>query len=172
MTDIQSLIKRAREVADKATPGPWYDDRYSKGIRVTSKSIAHSRGYFYIARYPTRTNESLVSHEEWDANSRFIAQSRTLVPELCYALENLVEKGCGISKELFDDVCAERDLAEDREAKLAVKNAELQTENARLREALELIKNDSCSYCRNCAPCGSQHVSVAERTLSGEGGGK
>jgi hypothetical protein len=79
------LIKHKKGVLMKHTPGPWFDSRSTKSIRITKDSPVFNRGTnFIIAKYPTRTNESLLSHEEWEANAKLIAAA----PEM---LEVLIE---------------------------------------------------------------------------------
>lgn len=87
ITDEELQEMEAR--CNAATPGPWYDSRPTKSIRVTHESPAFNRGSFNIAKYPTRTNESLLSHEEWEGNATFIAAARTDVLRLIKEVKRL-----------------------------------------------------------------------------------
>jgi len=69
------------------TPGPWYNDLCTKSIRPAFESSAFSRGHFVIARYPTRTQQSLLSHEEWEANADFLSKAPQIVQFLLNELE-------------------------------------------------------------------------------------
>lgn len=104
-------IKAARELCDKATKGPWYDSRYIKAIQVSGTSPAYGRGSFHICRYPTRTDKSLLSHEEWEANAKLIAESRTLVPKLLDTVERQAE-AIEVMRTALNYYKAGQDLAE------------------------------------------------------------
>lgn len=71
----------------KHTPGPWFANFYDRTIDVTFESTAHKRGHFHIAKFPMRTDKSLVSHEEWKANARLMAAA----PELYEAVKEMLE---------------------------------------------------------------------------------
>lgn len=71
----------------KHTPGPWYNCRSLRAIRVLPASPAFERGIFSIAKYPMRTNKSLVTHEEWEANADLIAAA----PEMLTFLEDYLK---------------------------------------------------------------------------------
>jgi FPC/CPF motif-containing protein YcgG len=77
---IKSLLKTI-------TPHPWYNDFSTKSIRPAFESSAFSRGNFVIARYPTRTQQSLLSHEEWEANAEFLSKAPQIVQFLLNELE-------------------------------------------------------------------------------------
>ncbi len=47
---------------------------------------------------------------------------------------------------------------------------QMRKERDKLREALEYIVRHSCSYCSECAPCGSQHKPAARQALDSKGG--
>jgi len=95
MTDYKDLIAEARELAEKATPGPWRDTNgYGDYILASSEKggvfpVAQVRGYGYF--HGSGSGALGLSEKDadkiMDANAAFIARSRTLVPELCDAWE-------------------------------------------------------------------------------------
>ncbi len=81
----------------KHTPGPWFASFYKRAIVVSGESPAHSRGNFNIAKFPMRTNESLVSHDEWTANANLLAAA----PEMIEILTHIkTQFGDGIGEKL------------------------------------------------------------------------
>lgn len=72
---MNELIKQARELCDAATPGPWIV--YESGNTVKSHMV--------ITRSPWKCVTGGISPKTH--NAAFIAASRTLVPQLCDALE-------------------------------------------------------------------------------------
>lgn len=103
MTRLEEIKKRCEE----ATEGPWFDDRTTKAIKVSAESSAFSRGKFNIATYPTRTNQSLVSHQEWEGNAKFIAHSRQDIPWLVVEVERLQREN-QVIKKMFCEETKER----------------------------------------------------------------
>jgi hypothetical protein len=77
-----STIEQGKKLDEAGTPAPWFDDRTKKAIKPTHESLAFTRGDFDIFRYPTRTNKSLLSHEEWDANAELVCFLRNHASEL------------------------------------------------------------------------------------------
>lgn len=88
---MKDLITEARELCENATPGPW--------------TVSGSRGQIV---------DSVLSLNEYDmksivcdiwrdveGNAAFISRSRTLIPELCDALEKAEEQ----NKQLLLEVC-------------------------------------------------------------------
>lgn len=80
------------ELADKATPGPWYNSEYNRNIRNFAYEKEYNLKPFHIARYPSRTHDYPISHEMHDCNAKFIAASRTIAPELAKEVLLLREK--------------------------------------------------------------------------------
>lgn len=72
---MNELIRQARELCEKATPGPW--EFCESGNTVKSHMV--------ITRSPRKCITGGISPKT--NNSAFIAASRTLVPQLCDALE-------------------------------------------------------------------------------------
>jgi hypothetical protein len=63
---MKNLITEARELCEKATPGPWEAGGYG--------AVCLKSGF-------------KLGNIEGTGNAAFIARSRTLIPELCDALE-------------------------------------------------------------------------------------
>lgn len=87
MTNTQKFIEEVEERLTKVTPGPWANYECNRGVGVTFKSPAFNRGNFYIARYPMRTEYSLVSHEEWVNNAELIANAPAYLAKAISALK-------------------------------------------------------------------------------------
>jgi len=73
---MKDLITEARELCERATPGPWRTKDRGAYIEI------HDNNTWAKALSP-------FAHVEGDEsdNAAFIARSRTLIPELCDALE-------------------------------------------------------------------------------------
>lgn len=113
MTPTQKRLAEIRERVDKATPGPWYDSRTNKSIQVTKDSPAFKRGNFSICRYPTRTNDSLLTHDEWGANAEMLAASRTDIPFLLGEIDRLkATTSCSAYPEA-DPACSRSDRSSE-----------------------------------------------------------
>jgi hypothetical protein len=79
---MKNLIKEAREMCEKATPGPWMRSKFGLNILTHDSEISTATQKY--------TGDSACVADQMvilDANAAFIARSRTLVPELCDALE-------------------------------------------------------------------------------------
>jgi len=77
------LLKRAKELCEKATPGPWFVDVCISGNTCWCRTIGTEPG-----------NDSLEkciipSGTVGKDNAEFIAESRTLIPELISLVEKL-----------------------------------------------------------------------------------
>jgi len=77
------LIKRARELAEKATPGPW--DNRCREFSNSERPRHVWAEYGWIASIYSPLDSSVPDAE-------FIAESRTLVPALADALEKALEE--------------------------------------------------------------------------------
>ena len=75
MNDIKTKIARARELCEAATEGPWRGEQYDN----TDRPLGHLSGPTYHGSYIDT------------ADAIFIAESRTLLPELADALEEMAE---------------------------------------------------------------------------------
>lgn len=90
------------ERAEKATEGPWHDNKCGRNIR----NYAHEKKLgkkFHIARYPHRTTDYPISHEEHAANAEFIANARGDVPELARRLTRAIELIDSLSEDFHPD---------------------------------------------------------------------
>ena len=101
MTD---LITEARELCEKATPGPW-EATFGMDCRAFIKTPNEDSDF------------KLYNH----ADAAFIARSRTLIPELVEALEK-AERG---NKQLMHEVCKLSRESLEREKTLARLEAEV-----------------------------------------------
>lgn len=81
MTD---LITEARELCEKATPGPWWYQDKEKWLGHGDREN-YRGGVLANAEYDWEDQEAVLEIKPSDA--AFIARSRTLIPELCNALE-------------------------------------------------------------------------------------
>ena len=86
---MNPLIKNLKEAREKATDGPWFDSRTTKSIQVTHESPAFGRGSFNLFKYPTRTTESLVSHDEWEGNAAFVVHAANTTMDVIAYVEKL-----------------------------------------------------------------------------------
>lgn len=74
--------KRLRDLAEKATPGPWIKD-FSDFIQVGGEAIGTCERYENA--YP---------------NAEFIAASRTAIPQLCDALEGYIKDRAELERQI------------------------------------------------------------------------
>lgn len=90
MTDVDALLGRADASLEGVTPGPWKTWRYDEAhpLAVT-QDIEAENGARVVA---DMTNEEDPDDPEDAANARFIAESRSLVPELRDALKELTKR--------------------------------------------------------------------------------
>jgi hypothetical protein len=80
----KALVERAREALSGATKEPW---RYG-ALEFGGRAVVDGSGYFF-------------AQVDDDGNGRFIAASRTLVPDLLAEvsrLQKLCEEACGIGE--------------------------------------------------------------------------
>ena len=88
MTD---LITEARELCDKATPGPWevkfHNEDFGQGYGETTFFVDMGGTLLKIG-----IAEAAEKYAKYNALSAFISRSRTLIPELCDALEKAEEQ--------------------------------------------------------------------------------
>lgn len=112
------LITEARELCEKATPGKWHWE--GKLLLTDAEQFLVLKPY-----YDDDTDNVSTCVMPYDA--AFIARSRTLVPELCAALEKAQEQ----NKQLLHEVCKLACESVEREKTLARLEAEVM---ARLEE--------------------------------------
>ena len=88
------LIREARELCDKATPGPWevkfHNEDFGQGYGETTFFVDMGGTLLKIG-----IADSAETYAKHNALNAFIARSRTLIPELCDALEKAGERGTG-----------------------------------------------------------------------------
>jgi hypothetical protein len=98
-SDMHDWLRRLREMADAATPGPWFVSAIEG--RGTSQASYVSREPEKGKRWPAPDDvvaitslrlPTLASNEQHDGNSAFIVTSRTAVPRLCDELERALER--------------------------------------------------------------------------------
>lgn len=102
MKPTKDLIAEARGLAEKATPGPWRN--------CGNEAILDAWADEHICRI-----EAQIFSNEKDDNASFIARSRTLVPELCDALESTLRQlanarnelcqRCGLYRDAHNGAC-------------------------------------------------------------------
>jgi hypothetical protein len=87
------LIQQARELCEKATPGPWEWICDDPAFLTLGKSGAEQE-YHVLSAWKCescqKTGLNCLWPEKYDA--AFIARSRTLIPELCDALDKAEEQ--------------------------------------------------------------------------------
>jgi hypothetical protein len=110
MSDTKTLIARAEEALEGLTDGPW------GYIDFDGHNVMGPPGHV-----PT-----LLCEFESQANARFTAKARTLVPDLIAALKEAEEENLNLLTTCGQNTAARRRLDE---------------ENARYRAALERIQN-------------------------------
>jgi len=83
---MKDLIKEARELCEKATPGPWkvklHNEDYGQGYGETTFFVDIDGTLLKID-----IADTAEKYAKYSALSTFIARSRSLIPELCDALE-------------------------------------------------------------------------------------
>lgn len=91
MTPTEKLIAEARELDRRATPGPWVQsgggyDVCAKGVPAASDPDSR----LCVARcMEGSSREYYTAYQTACNDAAFIAQSRTLIPALCDALEQV-----------------------------------------------------------------------------------
>lgn len=106
---MTNLITEARELCEKATPGPW-EEGYGKGVtgptaacfvEIENKSgmgMVSKPGEVFAGEFYGGVICMTAINRSYDA--AFIARSRTLIPELCDALEKAEEQIESVHKAL------------------------------------------------------------------------
>lgn len=82
--DYAELIKRARELCEKATPGPWAE-------KTNRHPQCNGDPWGWISG---ASGNITWSGSNGKINAAFIAASRTLVPQLCDALQDARNELC------------------------------------------------------------------------------
>lgn len=77
------------KLCDEASPGPWFHCQANRAI--VNYDYRSKVGDFNICKFPMRTDDYPISHEEWEGNARLIAEARTAMPRLILALELALE---------------------------------------------------------------------------------
>jgi hypothetical protein len=92
---VNELIKRAREIADKATPGPWVNMDDGTDYAVWPGLI---RSIQETSMYDVCMVD--MDSSQFDENLAFIAYARTAVPQLCDLVESLCEENDRLQREV------------------------------------------------------------------------
>lgn len=99
--ELESLIRKAKELSEKATPGPWktkqdfqdwgfpYTYLIHRYEHETFPLQVNDRGVVVCVN---NTPENRGYCEKTKADAEFIAASRTMVPELATALEEALKQ--------------------------------------------------------------------------------
>ena len=102
----KELIERAKTLSGKATPGPWYahatdDDMGMNGRYVGTKEceFKHDNEYGLSTNYPNNDIVAITLLQSppmaldvyADDNTKFIAESREMLPEMAEKLESMPE---------------------------------------------------------------------------------
>lgn len=114
---MKDLITEARELCEKATPGPWEANWLDDCFIEPRICMIPANGCY--------------DYDKFEANSEFIARSRTLIPSLCDALEEEQKQ----NKQLLQELCKLACESVEREKTLARIEAEVV---ARLEERHEI----------------------------------
>ncbi|MBB3752692.1 hypothetical protein FHT44_005204 [Mycolicibacterium sp. BK634] len=103
MSDIQTLLQRAKDSLAGTTPGPWDVAEEIDGMRAGRRTVV--KATIETSNPYTRTRRVVTvdqTRPHWDegdrtpelgsaeANVAFIAEARTLIPELVEALEYVI----------------------------------------------------------------------------------
>jgi hypothetical protein len=140
-TAMNYLIKEARELASKATEGPWQESYFVDKPRYADWSVTQKE---YANKYESLAvrGPGVVGSSECNrvfafqpdvllGDKAFVIRSRTLIPELCDALERAEEQ----NKQLMHEVC--RLACESVERDKAM--AKLEAEVMAIREAMASV---------------------------------
>lgn len=106
-------IERAKALADAATKGPWSACGHSRAESCICGLVWTETGDFTVAKaHGTETDDgsgetTVLPVAQVNANARFIAAARTLVPQLCDEVLRLRAALRGISQGTTD-VAAEK----------------------------------------------------------------
>jgi hypothetical protein len=105
--NIDNLITGARELCERAMPGPWevklHNEDYGQGYGETTFFVDTDGTLLKIG-----IADAAEKYAKYNALSAFIARSRSLIPELCDALEKLEKEnemleGADIALEAMSD---------------------------------------------------------------------
>ena len=139
---MKDLITEARELCERATPGLW---------QVKLHSEDYGQGYGEITNFVDMGGtllkigvaDTAEKYTEYSTFSTFIARSRTLISELCDALEKAQAEVERLREHLDNrcDSCA-CEIANERDKALARLEAEVRTS---LHEAQE--RDKGCDHC-------------------------
>ena len=88
MSEIETTVAKARELANGATKGPWH--MWESGPHHGSASFVETTGGSAIC-------ETIEGSKD---DSRFIAASRELVPQLCDIIDRLARERNALINEL------------------------------------------------------------------------
>ena len=85
---MKDLITEARELCSKATPGPWGYDGMHNEVHC------HEDYFLIVSELRESPHEELLDEfgHTYNPNFALIARSRSLIPELCDALEKAEEE--------------------------------------------------------------------------------
>lgn len=118
-------LEQLRELAEKATPGPWHMLWYGRTIKAEKALMPKYADFpksWNIARIPCRTTDYPIAHEEYEANANFIASANpTVIIELLNQLTEVTKERDNWKSE-YENVCK---FATDFENQLAEVKAEL-----------------------------------------------
>lgn len=98
MTDYLALVQEARELAAKATPGPWESDTVQYLDEVVwapaEEWIANVGNCIQpvVLEWEDLTDHGKMICQAQDDNCKFIARARELVPALADAVEQLTAR--------------------------------------------------------------------------------
>jgi hypothetical protein len=96
---IDDLVKAAREALVGVTEGPWWTDQDK-----FPSDVYCNLGSNCISRWPTRTlTECDTNYFDGNANARFIAAARSLVPAMADRIEELEAEVAMTRKDKSDD---------------------------------------------------------------------
>lgn len=75
--EIEARISEIEKRLDAATPGPWYNFKSDRVIKA-EKALTPKHQVpkeWNICKYPMRTNDYPISHDEYEANAALIANA-------------------------------------------------------------------------------------------------
>ncbi len=127
------LITEARELCEKATPGPWGYDGMHNEVHC------HEDYFLIVSELRESPHEELLDEfgHTYNPNFALIARSRTIIPELCDALEKAQEQ----NKQLMHEVC-----------KLACGSVGREKTLAKLEAEVAAAVGEGCDYCLSTWP--------------------
>jgi len=113
MSDYLELAKKARERADKATPGPWHGDAHDGSVKY--KMLGADDRVVYRIHTNYDWDDEPERYEVY-FDEEFIMAARTDVPALCDAVEELaaeVERQGEEIEQLTAELAAVRQAAKE-----------------------------------------------------------